>query len=83
MNGGMKNWFSSSLRSRRALKHFGRRPLHDVLAGRGPEPATPEAISGDLLLAARGDPAAANTHVQSVTAIAIHDRHVTTFIERA
>ena len=65
MNSVLKNWVSGSLRRRRTLKHFGRHPLQDVLAGRGSRPATPEAISGDLLLAARGDPAAAIALLQS------------------
>ena len=65
MNSVLKNWFSGSLRRRRTSKHFGRHPLQDVLAGRGPKPTTPEAITGDLLLAARGDPAAAVALLQS------------------
>ena len=51
----LKNWFSRFLRRRRALKHFGRHPLGDTLAGSGPAPALPEHLASDLMGIARGE----------------------------
>jgi len=52
-------WFGGTARHRRTLKHYGRHPLQDALAGHGPKAAAPIALAADLLLAARSTPAAA------------------------
>ena len=57
--------FGKYLRHRRALKHFGRHPLLDVLGGHGSAQAVPEHLAGDLLLVARDSPAAAIARLQS------------------
>ena len=51
--------YSGFLRRRRAQKHFGRHPLTNLLAGRGPVPGAAEPLALDLLLVARDSPAAA------------------------
>jgi Mg2+-importing ATPase len=61
----LTNWFSGFLRRRRALKHFGRHPLLDTLAGRGPTEAVPDHLAGDLMLVARDAPAAAIVRLES------------------
>ena len=57
--------FSAFLRRRRTLKHFGRHPLLDTLAGRGPTQAAPEQMALDLLQVARDEPAAAIARLKS------------------
>ncbi len=57
--------FSRFLRRRRALKHFGRHPLLDTFAGRGPTPPAPDALARDLLQIARDEPAAAIARLKS------------------
>ena len=42
--------FSGFLRRRRTLKHIGRQPLLDTLAGRGPTQPAPEHLARELLL---------------------------------
>ncbi|MDQ6639223.1 MAG: magnesium-translocating P-type ATPase [Pseudomonadota bacterium] len=61
----LSDGFSVFLRRRRALSHFGRHPLLDVLGGRGSAEALPEHLAGDLLLVARDSPAAAIARLQS------------------
>ena len=55
----LMHWYSGFLHRRRTLKHFGRHPLANALAGRGPTPAAPEHLARDLLRVARDTPAAA------------------------
>ncbi len=57
--------FSGFLRRRRTLKHFGRHPLLDTLAGRGPTQAAPEQMARDLLRVARDEPAEAIARLKS------------------
>ena len=57
--------FSGFLRRRRTLKHFGRHPLLDTLAGRGPTQAAPEQMARDLLRLARDEPAEAIARLKS------------------
>ena len=59
MTTALTHWYSGFLRRRRTLKHFGRHPLANSVAGRGPTPAPAEDLARDLLRAAREDPAAA------------------------
>jgi P-type Mg2+ transporter len=61
----LTHWYSGFLRRRRALKHFGRHPLVNAVAGRGPTPAAPEHLARDLLLVARDDPGAAIARLDS------------------
>ena len=61
----LTHWYSGFLRRRRVLKHFGRHPLLNTVAGRGPTPAAPEPLARDLLLVARDDPAAAIARLKS------------------
>ena len=63
----LKHWYSGFLRRRRTLKHFGRHPLANALAGRGPTAAAPEHLAHDLLLVARDTPAAAIARLGSHT----------------
>ena len=65
MNHGLTNAFSRFLRRRRRLRHFGRHPLQDVLAGRGPRTAVPEPLAQDLLRVAGDEPAAAIARLKS------------------
>lgn len=58
-------WFSGGSRHRRSARHYGRRPLQDAFAGRGSHLAASGALAGDLLLAARSEPAAAIAQMQS------------------
>ena len=57
--------FTGFLRRRHTLKHFGRRPLGDALAGRGPTAPAPENLARSLLLAARDAPQAALARFES------------------
>ena len=61
MTTALTHWYSGFLRRRGTVKHFGRHPLANALAGRGPirAPAAPEHLAGHLLLVARDTPAAA------------------------
>ena len=61
----LTSWFSGFLRRRRSLRHFGRHPLLDTLAGHGPVEAVPAPLAGDLLLVARDEPAAAIARLES------------------
>jgi P-type Mg2+ transporter len=65
MTAGLTRAFSSFLRRRRALRHFGRHPLLDALAGRGPSRAAPEHVTADLLRIAHDEPAQAITRLKS------------------
>jgi P-type Mg2+ transporter len=65
MSNVLTHWFSSFLRRRRALKHFGRHALVDSLAGRGPSRAAPDHLARDLLLVAHDTPAAAIARLHS------------------
>ena len=56
---------SALLRRRRTLKHFGRHPLLDPLAGRGPAQAGPEHMALDPLRVARDEPAEAIARLKS------------------
>ena len=51
--------YSGFLRRRRALSHYGPRPLADALAGKGQKAALPPPLANALLQAAREEPAAA------------------------
>jgi len=57
--------FTGFLRHRRTLKHFGRHPLGDALAGRGPAAPASENLARSLLLAARDEPQAAIARFES------------------
>jgi len=57
--------FTSFLRRRRAQRHFARRPLLDALAAHARPAAAPEHLAGDVLLAARDEPAAAIARFRS------------------
>jgi Mg2+-importing ATPase len=59
MISGLRRWFSAVLRRRRRLKHFGRHPLQDRWASRGPSPPMTGAPAAALLRAAHDEPAAA------------------------
>ncbi len=59
MTRNLTQWFSGFLRRRRVLRHFGRQPIGDTLAGRGPAPAVPDHLAHDLLQASADEPAAA------------------------
>ena len=65
-------WLGGSSHHRHASKHYGRHPLQDALAGRGPASAAPDVLADDLLLAARDGPAAAiallHSHEDGLTA---------------
>ncbi len=65
MTTALTHWYSGFLRRRRTLKHFGRHPLVNTLAGRGPTPAAPEELARDLLRVARDDPAGAIARLHS------------------
>ena len=39
MTTALTHWYSSFLRRRHTLKHFGRHPLVNAVSGRGPTPA--------------------------------------------
>jgi Mg2+-importing ATPase len=65
MINGLTDWYSGFLRRRRALKHFGRHPLLDTLAGRGPREAAPEHLARDLLQVASDDLPAAIARLES------------------
>ncbi|HQR10935.1 MAG TPA: magnesium-translocating P-type ATPase [Casimicrobiaceae bacterium] len=69
---GAKNWFSRFLRRRRRLKHFGRHPLVETLAARGPAKAIPEHLASDLMRVAREDASTAlrqlRSHADGLTA---------------
>ena len=65
MNHGLKSAFSRFLHRRRRLRHFGRRPLQDVLASHGPRAAVPEHLAHDLLRVASDEPAAAIARLKS------------------
>ena len=65
MTTALTHWYSGFLRRRRALKHFGRHPLTNALAGRGPTPAAPEHLADHLLLVARDTPAEAMARLGS------------------
>ena len=52
MTTALTHWYSGFLHRRRTLKHFGRHPLTNALAGRGPTPAAPEQLASHLLLVA-------------------------------
>ncbi len=56
---GLRKRFNRMLRRRRMPRHFGRRPLQDRLAGRGPAQAMPEQQARILLRAAQSTPAEA------------------------
>ncbi|MES2098259.1 MAG: magnesium-translocating P-type ATPase [Pseudomonadota bacterium] len=55
----MTHRFTAVLHQRRTLRHFGRHPLVDALAGHGPAAPPPEALARSLLLAAHDTAAAA------------------------
>ena len=57
--------FTGFLRQRRTLKHFGRHPLVDALAGHGPTASAPEELARALLLAAHDTAAAAIDRLES------------------
>ncbi len=59
MTNHLASLFSRFVRRRRVARHFGRRPLGGMLAGRGPAPAVPVHLGDALLRVARDDPAAA------------------------
>ena len=61
----LKKWIAGFLRRRRVLRHVGRRPLQDKLAGHGPMQAVPDDLARDLLQAAHDAPAAALTRLES------------------
>ena len=65
MTNVLTHWFSGFLHRRRALKHFGRHPLLDTIAGRGPTEPAPEHLARDLLLVAHDEPAAAIARLKS------------------
>jgi P-type Mg2+ transporter len=65
MRQALTHGFTRFLRRRRALKHFGRHPLLDTLAGRGPAPAAPEQLVGELLRVAGDSPTAAIARLKS------------------
>ena len=65
MKAGLTRAFSTFLRRRRALRHFGRHPLLDALAGRGPTQAAPAHVAADLLRIARDEPAQAIARLKS------------------
>ncbi len=65
MHQALTHRFTRFLRRRRVLKHFGRHPLLDTLAGRGPTPPAPDALARDLLRVARDEPAAAIARLKS------------------
>ena len=67
MTTALTHWYSGFLRRRRALKHFGRHPLTNALAGRGPTPAAREHLAGHLLLVARDTPAEATARLGSTS----------------
>ena len=61
----LTHWFSRFLQRRRRQGHFGRHPLQDAIAGRGPaQPASDEQQQA-LLEFARDSPAAAITRLKS------------------
>ncbi|MEO8298318.1 MAG: magnesium-translocating P-type ATPase [Burkholderiales bacterium] len=70
--------FSTFLRRRRRLAHFGRHALGDALAGHGPTAVVPDLLSGDLLAAAGDDPAAAlarlGSHAEGLSAAEAAER---------
>jgi Mg2+-importing ATPase len=69
---GAKNWFSRFLRRRRRLRHFGRHPMVETLAARGPAKAIPEHLVRDLMLVSREDALTAlrrlRSHADGLTA---------------
>ena len=65
MFSGLTRWFSGALRRRRRLKHFGRHPLQDALAGRGPAQPLPDQLARHLLQAAGDEPAGALARLHS------------------
>ena len=76
----LTSWYTGFLRRRRALKHFGRHPLLDSVAGRGrgPASAAPDPLARELLLVAHDDPAAAiarfECHADGLSASEAADR---------
>ncbi|ODV06338.1 MAG: magnesium-translocating P-type ATPase [Rubrivivax sp. SCN 70-15] len=62
---GLTNAFSRFLKRRRRLRHFGRHPLQDAFAGRGPGVALPAAQAQELLQVSRDEPAAALARLKS------------------
>lgn len=62
---GLRHWFSSVLRRRRGLRHFGRHPLQDRIAGLGPVQPVPDDLARNLLQVARDDPAGAILRLKS------------------
>ncbi len=61
----LTQWFSHVLHRRRALRHFGRRPMLGTLVGRGPAPAAPAPLTRQLLQFASDAPAAALARLHS------------------
>jgi Mg2+-importing ATPase len=57
--------FTGFLHQRRTLKHFGRHPLVDALAGHGPTAPAPEELARSLLLAANDTASAAIARLES------------------
>ncbi len=65
MTNHLASLFSRFVRRRRVARHFGRRPLGGMLAGRGPAPAAPGHLGDALLRVARDEPAAAIARLRS------------------
>jgi P-type Mg2+ transporter len=65
MHSALTHRFTRFLHHRRALKHFGRHPLLDAIAGRGPHGPASDLLARDLLRVARDRPAAAITRLKS------------------
>jgi P-type Mg2+ transporter len=61
----LQNSFSRFLHRRHRRRHFGRHPLQDLLAGRGPRPAVPQPLAQDLLQVAADDSPAALARLHS------------------
>ena len=61
----LARWFRRLLRRRARLRHFGRHPLQDAIAGHGPAQPISDGQTAELLEAAREAPAAAIARLKS------------------
>jgi Mg2+-importing ATPase len=61
----LQTFFSRFLHRRHRRRHFGRHPLQDLLAGRGPRSVVPHPMAQDLLRVAADEPAAALERMHS------------------